>query len=154
MNRQRIAGTLLALAAGLPATAAAQPVSPAEASEIETRIAAALDAEQAAFEAGDCEAVVGFYEDRPNLFVVSGRTIPDRNALLGVCRSLPRNRAGRSREVREHVVHVIGANSAYTITYYDTRSPDGASGTQVVTKVWVRPAETWLIAHVHESVTG
>ena len=114
-----------------------------------------LLAEVGAFSSGDCDRVVEFYADRSPLFVVSGRTMPDRAALAAACPRLVAGRPpGATREIASEVIHVLGPDAAYSVTEFrlPVRGEPGVTRPQFVTKLWSRAGGTWKIVHVHESV--
>lgn len=120
---------------------------------IRAAVLAALEAEQAAFEARDCETSVGYFADLQPLFVVSGRVMPSRAILAMACGRMVAARGGAARELDRHVIHALSNESAFSVSIY--RSPPRAAGDpptrQVVTKVWILRGGSWQIGHLHES---
>lgn len=93
-----------------------QAISPDKRDEVERSVRTALVEEQAAFQSGDCERAMSFVGDRAPLFVVSGRVIPTKSALTGMCGRLAGQRPGSGRTLEGHVVHVLSPVAAYSVT--------------------------------------
>ena len=129
-------------------------MSAAQIEAVETQVREALDAEQAVFESRDCAVALNFFADRQPLFVVSGRTIPNKAVLQRACGSMTANRAQTLRALRQHVINVLSPDVAYSVSHYETSASTDAARPQVVTKIWTRVDGRWLIAHLHESVAG
>jgi ketosteroid isomerase-like protein len=122
---------------------------------MERSVRTALEAEQAAFQSGDCELAMSFVGDRTPLFAVSRRVIPTKGALVGMWGRMAGPRLGADRTLEGHAVHVLSSVAAYTITTYAvaTEAPNGEQATspQIVTKIWESIDGAWGIVHFHES---
>lgn len=122
---------------------------------IRVTVLATLEAEQQAFRSRDCERSVSYFADLQPLFVVSGRVMPSRTILSMACGQMVAPGAGAPRQLERHVVHVLSATSAFSVSIYRVPPPEGAASEdatrQVVTKIWILSDDGWRIGHFHES---
>lgn len=122
---------------------------------IERAVADAMQAEQEAFAAGDCETALGFLAEDSH-FVIGGRAMP-RAAMQAMCARIAAKGAPFEREVTGHDVYVLSSSVAYTVSTYSIGPPgqsaQATSNTQMVTKIWELREGKWRIVHFHESVT-
>lgn len=118
-------------------------------------VRAHLDAEQAAFRSGNCSEAVAHWA--PNLtMVVEGQLrASTREELKALCNGvmklvangkIPSGAAGQ--QIISQKIAMLSNDIAYSITERITPAGDRSS----VTKVLLRTATRWEIAHMHEAI--
>ena len=102
--------------------------------------------EQAAFIAGDCDAVLDLMSDDVS-FYANGREMT-KEAVGAFCRRIPRPFPQAAES--ETVIRALAPDAGYVLR---TLAFPGSSRVEVVTKIWTKGPEGWKMEHFQSTVT-
>jgi hypothetical protein len=132
----------------LASQAAAAGVPPSE-------VQVFLDAEQKAFFSGNCDEVSRYWASDFTMVVEGQRRASNRTELIALCRNvmkmvaagqIPAGAEGPRVTARD--LYMLSDDIAYEVV--ERLTPSG--GRSSVTKVILRQADGWKIAHMHEAI--
>ncbi len=115
--------------------------------KVEIEQAAAM--EQAAFETGDCETLISFFDDSVS-FYANGNKAPSKEMIASFCKNIPRPFKNKSDKILLEVFP-LSENTGYTVrTFWGKEEPSKI--VEVVTKIWKKTDSKWKIIHFQSTV--
>ena len=145
---------ILAVATGC-SMSQGKAMTEAESKSVRDTVIALEHATNLAVDRLDCGAAFGNVGNREPMFVSNALLFRKRAAFRNACDGMIVPRAGAVFAVDTVTAHALSRDAAYVVSegIYTITMKDGTSVRQqlIMTSIWARQAESWKMAHLHES---